>query len=137
MTDMNTTNICPDCLTRSGLTNGQYFLLDKIVRWSFELIRTAEAELLGVRYQGRGEHPIERLTSDLAGAWKLFKEGDPTEPTDAQREAFTAWLKAEGNGGVTSADREREADLIELWRKLHPGHLPASTKAEADDGIPF
>ncbi len=72
------------------------------------------------------------------------------EPTQGQRDAFHAWFKAEGNGGATQADREREVAMVELWRKLHPGSSSLLTETglsgttqmplnadNRDDEIPF
>ncbi len=46
------------------------------------------------------------------------------EPTAEQNATFVAWFEAELNGGGAN-DRQREADLLEFWRKLHPGTSPA------------
>jgi hypothetical protein len=55
-----------------------------------------------------------------------YLDSDPANPTDAQKEAFQALLKAEGD------DMGRREGLIELWRKLHPGHAYG-----LEDEIPF
>ena len=57
------------------------------------------------------------------------------EPTAKQNATFVAWFEAELYAGG-AYDRQRELDLLALWRKLHPGTSPGIA-VNLDDEPPF
>ena len=59
----------------------------------------------------------------LTLAVRILDEHLTAEPTAKQNATFVAWFEAELYAGG-AYDRQRESDLLELWRKLHPGTWP-------------